>query len=286
MSKEKNIPVLDLSDHFLSYTSPAKARLLIKSGRAFAFSKDPFMIKMRGEVEENAMKRTVSNQRRAVVTNFTKYFQKEREVYVQNMGSTQISLAFKLDGQDTYILIPRTRKPYNLTQHVPFMAIKNSTDFRAIINRRNPPILKLIEEEEFLEYYDRLAARNSTTFEEELSKAEEAQYGLMDKRVVGTERIAREMEQQLEKKMDELEKPDSTHPQIVGFCAKADKEYMPRLKAEDFIEELEALEHELSPEDWEFVSTKGVYKTVKNFAAKKLDVLTSSEEDDDPNADL
>jgi len=46
---DKNIPVLDSQNKFLSYTSSAKSRILIKEGRASIFNRDPFMLKLKGE---------------------------------------------------------------------------------------------------------------------------------------------------------------------------------------------------------------------------------------------
>jgi hypothetical protein len=280
---EKNIPVLDQDNKFLSKTSPAKARILIKKGRALVFNKDPFMIKMLGDGEMKMQaKRTAAGLMGTSITNFTKYFAEEREVYVQNMGSTQISLSFPDGmGDHAYVIIPRTRKPFNLTQHVPFEAIKRGMDFRKIINRK-PPLLRLIEEEEFIEYYEKLSDRNNTSFETELGKAQDLQNVLMNKPVLSSDRMQREMEEKLEEKMEELEKPVEMHPQVIGLCAQADKSQgAQRINAGDFIEELESLELDLTVDDYEFVATRGVYKLVKNFAAKKLEELTADNEDDE-----
>ena len=278
------IPVLNLENKLLSYTSPAKARILIKNGKALVFNKDPFIIQLKGEGDlEMSSRRTEmkNGMLGGSIANFTKYFAEEREVYVQNMGSTQISLQFPVGpGDFAYVIIPRTRKPFNLTQHVPFDAIKRGIDFRKIINRR-PPILRLIEEEEFIEYYENLATRNNTSFSEELSKAQDLQNTLMEKPKVASDSAQREMEEKLEERKEELEKPAELHPKVVGLCAQADKEQgTNRLSAGDFLEEIEAMEDEFQIDDWEFISTKGVYKTVKNYAAKKLDALTSSDEEE------
>jgi len=278
MVLEKNIPVLDTNNVFLSYTNPAKARILIKKGKAYAFNLDPFIIKMKGEGEIQMSQGMIGNS----VTNFTKYFSEEREVYVQNLGSTQISLSFTSGVGDTvHVVIPKSRKPLNLTQMAPFESIKKSMDFRKIINRR-PPVLRLMDESEYLAYYENLAKQNRTTVEEELNFSLEHQYNLMNKPVISSEVLKREMEQKFEDKIEELEKPAELHPKIVGLCAMADKEQgESRLSANDFMEDLEALSSELTLDDWEFISTKGVYKVVKNYAAKKLDLATSDSESDE-----
>lgn len=292
MSKDKDnsvlnqdIPVLNYDNRFLSYTNAAKARILIKKNKALVFSKNPFMIKLKGDGGDPMVSRRTANEQGmygAAIANFTRYFAEEREVYVQNMGSTQISLTFPVGpGDYAHVIIPRTRKPFNLTQHVPFDAIKRGMDFRKIINRR-PPVLRLLDEQEFVDYYDKLAARNNTSFEEELGQAQDLQDTLMNKPRLANDRLQREMEDKLEEKKEELEKPVQINPKIVGLCAQADKEQGPaRISAGDFLEELEAYAADLTVDDWEFITTRGVYKTVKNFAAKKMEELTSDDEDDE-----
>lgn len=284
---KKSIPVLDPDNRLASYTTPAKARILTTTGKARVFNKTPFIIQMTGDmgVIKVAAKTTSSSIGMIgnSITNFTKYFAVEREVYVQNMGSTQISLRFPNGmGEEVYVTIPRTRKPFNLTQHVEFAAIKRSTDFKKIINRR-PPVMRLIEEEEFINYYAVLAERNGTSIDAEVGAAQDLQAALMNKSPVTdamVDTLKREMEISKEKKIEELEQAPQLHPRIVGLCADADPEQgAARISSGNFIEELESLEAELTPEDWEFVSSKGCYKTVKKFAAQKLDALLPDTED-------
>jgi len=279
---DKNIPVLDSQNKFLSYTSSAKSRILIKEGRASIFNRDPFMLKLKGESGDNMVIRKQQSQG-GIITNFTKYFSEPREVYVQNMSATQISMTFPGYGPagDISILIPRTKKPYNLTQDVPFELISRSMDFRKLVNRRNPPLLRLIEEEEFIAYYENLAERNATSFDEEMQTSLDIKNNLRDRVKVASEPVQRDLEQQLDDKREALEKPQEINPQIIGLCARADKNQGPmRVSSNDFIEELESLMPVLTVEDLEFVMTKGVYKKVKKFASDVFDELTASEEDD------
>lgn len=285
MDAGKNIPVLGPDNRFLSYTSPPKARILIKRRKALVFNKDPFIIKLKGDGEDEMVSKRTEKLQGMVgssIANFTKYFAVEREVYVQNMGSTQITLTFPVGpGDHAHVIIPRTRKPFNLTQHVPFAAIKAGMDFRKIINRR-PPVLRLMEEEEYITYYDNLAIRNRTSFEDELAQAQSMQDTLMRKPRISSERLEREMKSKLEDKMEELEKPVEINPKIIGLCALADKEQGDnRISAGDFLDDLEAYGPQLTIDDWEFVMSKGVYKTVKNFAAQQLETMTATDEDEE-----
>ena len=278
MDKNNNIPVLDLNQRFLSYTNPAKARILLNTRKAHVFNKDPFMLQLNGEIGENEMARkSLKATRGNLITNFTKYFSEEREVFVQNMGNTQVSISF---GDGSYnICLPKTRKPYNITEDIPFELLKGSIDFRRIVNR-NPPILRLLSEEEYLDYYDGLAERNGTSFEEEFEKAQRIKMNLQNKVQMPSEALTRDLEDKLERKKDQLEKPVEINPQVVGFCAQADKiQGENRLSAGDFIENLESMALDLTVDDWEFVMSKGVWKTVKAFASKEMDRLTEDDEE-------
>ena len=218
----------------------------------------------------------------STITSFLKYFSEEREVYVQNMSNTQISLSFGSGETAFHTTIPRTRKPYVLTQYVPFDAIKNSFDFRKIVTRRNPPILRLIDEEEYEAYYSKLAHRNKTSIDEELAKAQDVMENLVNKRTAAPERMQREMESLLEEKIEKLESPPEIHPRVIGLCAQADKEQgFNRISSDDFLDELETLSADLGADDWEFISTKGVYKRVKKFASEQLDELVIDDDDDE-----
>lgn len=282
MGKDNNIPVLDINNQFLSYTNPAKARILTRKGKAKVFCRNPYMLQLLGEVGENEMSNIrSSSQHSRLILNFTKYFKEEREVYIQNLTDTQISMTFRGQGEEYHKIIPRTRKPYNLTQDVPFYLIKMSTDFRRIVNR-NPPALRLLEEEEFVEYYEKQAERNGTSFDTEFGKALDIANRLQNKQELPSDRMQRENNQKLEERIEELEKPVELLPQIIGLCARASKDQgAQRVQAGDFLDDLEMLAPKMTLEDWEFVQTKGVYKTVKNYAAKQVDALTAEDEDDE-----
>ena len=135
---------------------------------------------------------------------------------------------------------------------------------------------------EFEEFYEKAAERNGTTWEEEFEKAQRLILNIENKVRLPSESMTRDLEEKREAKVEEFEKAPELHPKVVGLCAQADKDQGPmRIQAGDFIEELETLEDELSIDDWEFVMSKGVYKTVKNFASKQVDVLTDGEDDEE-----
>lgn len=274
MAKNENVMVLDQDDRFMSYTNPAKARKLLKTGNARVSSSNPFVIKMKGE-EGVVMKSKLGS----FQTSWTKYFQEEKDVYVQNLGTTNIVFSFNSQFGVIPVTIPKTRKPLNLTQYVPFEVLSKSPDFRNMINR-NPPILRLLTEDEFIEYYEKLSSDYGTTAEAEMRKAQDLQDALMQRRKPSLPELEEEMEAKIKEKEDALLSPDEPDAKVVGLCARADKDQGDdRISARDFIEELEIIGHELNENDWEFISTKGVYKTVKQFAQKKLEESFRSEDD-------
>jgi hypothetical protein len=271
MSKDVLVPVLDQYNRFISSTNPAKARILIKKGKALVFNKNPFMIKLlEGERCFDMAKIT---QRKNTYNNFTNYFKSEREVFIQNVGGTQISLSFMNGGQKEFITLPNTRKPYNLTSHLPFESIKYSTDFRKLLMRR-PQILVLLEEEDFINYYEGAAASNGTTIEEEIDSAEQLLYNLTAK--VRDPVTPVKHEQPYKENFENLEKRVEINSRVTGLCALA----MPEMEDErvsefDFVEELKSLGPDLSIHDWSFVQSNGIYDKVKNLAAQAILELTA-----------
>lgn len=87
------------------------------------------------------------------VTNWFKFFQTERELWVQNTSATQLSMQFEVaPGHYTGVLVPIGPDPVCLTNEVPFESIKKSLDFRKFLNRV-PAVLRLMTEEQAHEYY-------------------------------------------------------------------------------------------------------------------------------------
>jgi hypothetical protein len=281
MTKEKIVTVLDPSNCFQSCTSPAKARKLLKAGKASVFNANPFTIKMKGDGELSMPKKTLKKPSflGSYQTNWTNFFAQDKDVYVQNLGSTNIQLEFRGPNGNIYVLIPKTRKPLNLTQHVPFDMLASNPDFRKVINR-NPPILRLMTEEEFIQYYEDIATQYGTSVEEEIRKGQDLQDALMNRRRPANVELQAEMDRKIEEKEAKLLKVEEPNARTVGLCAQADKENgAARLSEREFLEELEMLTGTLTVNDWEFVASKGVYKGVKKFALAQIDKLTTSDDE-------
>jgi hypothetical protein len=271
------VRVLGPSNEYVSTTHPARARKLIHRGKAYIISNNPFTIKMRGKIvggDNTEREKAMSNPKSKYV-NFVEYFKEEKNVWVQNISKTQISLEFPISpGVVMGRCIPRTKKPVNLSQYVSWEAIKNSTGLKTILNRR-PAKLLLLTEEEAMAYYDEQAQMYNTTREEELDKAFEEVTMLMDHVVPESSETERKdhdlerMKAKLEAGNDEEPETEEDDPQdvltpkVVGLVAEAgeDVPQAERKGARELKEELEVIEDELTRADLEHLA---------NFAPKSI----------------
>ena len=198
-----------------------------------------------------------------VTRSFTDYFKEEKDVYVQNLSNTQVSLQFGSMPNITSVLIPDTRKPFNLSQHVSFKDLKDSNDLRKMLNRR-PPTLVLLEASEFNEFYEDLAREKGTTADEEIAQAFEQQLQLMQRRkpVEETPKPEEKAPEPTKPKQEDL--IPQPKPRIVGMCVDEN------LSASDFLEYLRDLKGELTQADYEYLQAHAKFKTVQSWAVKQL----------------
>jgi len=220
----------------------------------------------------------------AIITNFTEYFRTERDVYVQNVSNTQVSLQFETyPGRIEGVLLPKNKKPLNLTQLVPFSAIKGSIDVRKMVNRR-PPALVLLSEEQYLAYYDNLAKKRGTKVDVEMDEAAQHQSDLQGKRTFTnpTQKGRTTIEEEAEERKGEPVDPDEkVTARVVGLCANVgtDVDEKDRMGAKEMLEELQ--EMDLTTADLEYLLGHGYYKSVKNFAQTELNVRSPGVDDGD-----
>jgi hypothetical protein len=233
-------------------------------------NRDPFIIKLARDPREASMETNTPT-----ITNFTEYFREERDVYVQNKSNTQVSLQFETSpGRIESVLIPRDKKPLNLTQIVPFTAIKASVDLRKMVNRR-PPVLALLSETDFLAYYERIAQQMNAAPESVISEAQQHQRDLQDRRVF-TEpepRGRKTLEDMAEERKDEPADPqDKVTARIVGICNSVGEDVpeKDRLAAGPMLDEIKDLDAgtALTRADLEYLQGHGFYKSIKNWALK------------------
>lgn len=279
-----SVKVVGPNKEFVSYTHPARARSLLSRGKAFILTTNPFTIQMKGRImngDNSERKDAMQNQKRSYVS-FTELFREEKDLWVQNISKTQISLQF-MTSPGVYVgrCLPRTRKPINLSQFVSFDAIKNSNDLKTILNRR-PAKLQILTEEEAMNVFKELAKANDTSMEEELEKAFEEQTMLMDHIVPeSSEHVSKEHDlkgmKQVAANMGNLpEEEDDTEdmvtPRVVGLLEQAadDAPDGEKISVRALKEELEVIQDELTRADIEYIMIHAP-KSIKKWAANMKD---------------
>ena len=133
------VRVQDAAGNQLTPCLPARARILVREHSAVWITNDPPTIRLTSD-RSISMQPQVQTKKTTIV-NWTEYFREEKDIFVQNIANAQISLSFETSpGHIQGFLVPHTRDPFNLTQHIPFEAIKKSADFRRMLNRRPPAL--------------------------------------------------------------------------------------------------------------------------------------------------
>jgi len=261
---QSKISVLDVDNRHISFTHPAKARILVKQGKALVFNTNPFTIRLKGE------KRVRKMDMLQAVKNFTNYFKEERDVYVLNMSNTQIALQFG-KAPDIYpIIIPESQKPYNLTQFVPFEELKKSMDLRKMLNR-HPPIMDLLNEDEYNNFYEKLASDKGTTVDVEILEAYEEQRLLLSrsKQVDSGRKLSKDVDKDAEKEVVEVQ--EMIYPPITGLCMRQGEDAGSDMLPEDeFVRKLEGMAHNLKRVDYEYLQSHLIYQKAKDWVLKQL----------------
>jgi len=260
----KIVSVLDVNNRHISFTSSARARILVKKGKAFIFGVEPYIIKLNGKQRVKDRKVKEMQRKEKSIKNFTEYFRDERDVYVQNKTNTQISLEFGMTPNISSVTIPKTKKPFNLSQHVPFKDLKNSVNLRKMLNRR-PPVMDLMEEKEYIGFYEDLAKENNTDIDEEINRANEEQMRLMNRQFQMED--AKREDEKAEAEAEDIEIPPQPKPFIVGLCVDNTK------TASEILDDLKMMEDELTVADLEYLQNKIELKTVKKWVVKKISSL-------------
>jgi hypothetical protein len=233
------------------------------------------------------------------ITNWTDYFKTEHDIYVQNVANAQISLTFEIaPGHTQGFLVPHTRDPFNLTQHIPFHAIKASADFRKMINRR-PAALNVLDESEFKAYYVKKAqSHGQKDWTQAVDEAESKRAGIQNKTAIKDvpkpepiHKIVEDGQHFGEKKVVAsldgiLSEEDAINPRVMHLCQQVNPqiEDAQKMRAHALLEEFQTIEGDLKFDDFEYIRAHGYWKTVKNWAKAKVSELASNESEgaDDP----
>jgi hypothetical protein len=299
MANDPQVTVLDEENRFLEYTHPAVARRLLREGSATVWSKEPFAIKLKKVVKQpNYQARPEMD-----VVNYTKFFAEEREIFIQNVADAQVTVTFEVaTGHVESFLFADTRDPVNLTQYFPFAVVKNSMDLRKMLQRK-PAALKILSEEEYRGYYgarakslglittDDSGKKKVPDVDAAIQRAEEDRQGVLRRDPITDERPRPIKDLKSEDDpIDDDEGPvpergrsllteDLVNPRILHLCNQVkneltDQEKMP---ANQLLEELQRLDAKLKVSDWEHIANHGHYKSVKNFARKRIAALAKGD---------
>jgi len=245
------------------------------------------------------------------IRNFTEAFREEKDVYVQNLADAQVSCEFPLgEGRVEGFTFPHNRDPINLTQHIPFNAIKNSMDFRKMLSRR-PPALQLLEQQEYEAYFKKLAKVRGLTdtagkpdVDAAIDASEEKRRRTADRTMrepvsdrspdpihevvekgTGPGGAARFGERQRVAHNDVVAEDEIINPRVLHLCnqVKAEIPEEERMSAQELLESLQDIPN-LSMDDLEHIRAHAFYKTVKKWAKNEMANRIDAESDKDEPA--
>ena len=244
--------------------------------------------------------------------NFTEAFRDERDIYVQNVANAQVSIEFQLSNNRVEgFTFPNNRDPINLSQNIPFDAIKNSMDFRKMLTRR-PAALIMLTDDEFTAYFKSRAKRDGLVDSEgepdaeaAMDVAEERRRRLADKNMrenvatsdpkpihtvtetgSGPGGAKRFGEKERVSHEDEVSEEEVITPKILHLCnqVKSEVPEEERMPARALLEELNSI-NGITIDDCEHIRAHGYYKSVKKWAKKEIERLVSESEANDEGAE-
>jgi hypothetical protein len=201
-----------------------------------------------------------------MISNFTDYFREEKDIWIQNISSNQVTCQFEIStGNYQSVLIQKSRDPINLTQQIPFQIIKNSPDFRKLANRR-PPVFRVMTEDEVKAYYLQKAG-NAGDWREAYEAAEEKRLNVANRVIPENTTVlpATEVKPEVVERVSE---EDVIHPKVVYLMIQVDGQIpdAEKMKAHELLTELQLIEDELKTDDLDYILAKGFWKSVKTWA--------------------
>ena len=231
------------------------------------------------------------------ITNWTEFFREEHDIYVQNVANAQVSIEFEIaPGIVQGFLFSHSRNPLNLTQHIPFQAIRGSVNFRKMLNRR-PPVLQLLTEEEFKEFYARKAHEwKLSDTDAAIDHAEEVRQGIAQHKAVTTDDAPKPIHEVVEdgtrlgeRKIvrpaegEVVSSDEIINPRVLHLCNQVGSEVQEKDKmpASEMLEELEKVEPQLKLDDYEYLRGHGFWKSVKKWSQGKAAALATSTHEGD-----
>jgi len=283
--------VVDKDGTFLLSTNPAKARKLLKSKAAVLIQKHPPAIKLKRKVDSPDVRRRNKMQ----IPSFTKFFSKEKDIYIQNVSGGVVSMVFGTGEHQEPYTLQNSRDPVILTNFIPFAKIKESTDFRKMATNV-PPRIAVLTEKEYEAYYARKQNITGKSDEELKREAEQARITFQNRQNKVDEappapihKVVEDGKYQGEKKrVEPLEiilEGETINPRLLGVCQKVSRE-IPQDKWPPAIQVLEELQTiadtvALSSEDLDYIRANVPFKTVRKWAQNFQNALAAAEEIDD-----
>jgi len=290
--REKEVLVLDAERRFLEYTHPALARKLLKEGKASVYSKEPFAIQINRSISSpDRIQR--NEQIMAQIKNFTEFFKEERDIYVQNISNCQVSVSFDVGGHQESFLFPNSKDPVNLTRFIPFAAVKSSMDLRRMMNR-SPPALVLLEENEYRMYFDKQAQMHGlSSVDAAIDRAEERRMAVQNHQPlpdapdpIKLHEVVQDGQHMGEKKIvrpiEQVQEDEEINPRVLNLCLQVHPQVpdQQKMSAVQLLQEIDSI-NGLNLLDWEYIQSHGYYKSVKNYARKKIAEYAAQVEEDD-----
>lgn len=298
---DASVRVLDTTGAFATVFLAAKATNFIREGRAHLVTYSPPTIRLvrvgsrsvneRRPVMEHASYLNANGD----IVNWTEFFRQERDIYVQNLSDTQISLTIRLrNGDFEYVLLERTPDPINLTSRISFEDLKGSLDIRKNLNVRNSKngrrLLRVLEEEEYHTYFAQKAKMLQVSSEEAIRRADDAR------------RALRQSAEPIQRVMDEAVSPAPTMAPVLTEDdlirdririlmygvnqdvldeqgrAKGEGRAFDSGKVKPASQILAAvqMEHDLTADELEHIRAKGYWPSVKRWASIQLEKLVQT----------
>ena len=227
------------------------------------------------------------------IVNYTEFFRNVTDIFVTNLSNCQVSVSFDIGpGHSESFLFPNSHDPINLTRFVPFDAIKNSMDFRRMLNR-SPPALRLLTEQEYRQYFERQSQQQGLdSAETAMDRAEAKRMAVQNHMPLPdapepiklhevTEDGQRLGEHKTVRSLDQVSEQEEINPRVLHLCLQVHPSVpdQSKMTAASFLNELDLIPN-LTLMDWDYIQSHGsYYKSVKGLARKKIAELSADKSD-------
>lgn len=214
--------------------------------------------------------------RRARLTNFTRYFAEVREsqsdVWVRTVGDRQVSIVVPdAHGEKTSFVVPNTGDPYNITQRFPLEDIQRSPDIRHFVATKQ--WLELMTTPQVEAFYAKRAKKRGITVEQAIDAAEvrrEKIYSLQPMDLGATNKPIDDLAGEGEDTVVRIDQV--VNPRVIHLCHQVSMEIPEnqRWPASKLLDELEIIENVLTAEDFQYIIGSGRYKSIIRWADTRM----------------